>query len=112
MLAQLGCWLRRLLPRIAPTPFATVGRSPSPVSDAASRSNVTPTLRLLSFPRRQAPHASLVLRRDRRLDGNHASELSPTLPAIAEAWPTLPPDIREAILTLVDAAQRSSERTS
>jgi hypothetical protein len=47
------------------------------------------------------------------LTGNdrQCGKLPPAISRIAESWPALPPHIREAILTLVDAGRASKNPT-
>lgn len=50
------------------------------------------------------PHIAKI----RRFSDDRLSEYLQATRQIASAWPTLPPHIRETILTLVDAGQRRS----
>lgn len=107
MLARLKHWLRSMLAQLTTASQST--RNDSPQQMAGGEQNGSdrqlPVVKLVLFPRPSKRPISPTLPRDDNSTEPSTAALSPAVRSIASAWPTLPPHVRDAILTLVDAAQ-------
>lgn len=108
MFRKLSRWFRLLIARIigAKTP-AVNGHAPNSLSCFANsllRQRRVPVWKVIRFPSSagddRRSHSELPEHGD-----PDPPEFTPAVRQIATAWPTLPPHIQDAILTLIDAAR-------
>lgn len=111
MFRELSHWFRLLIARItgAKTP-AVNGHAPNSLSCFANRllrQRRAPVWKVMRFPSSAGDdHRSPPELAEHRDPGDRdPPKFTPAVRQIASAWPTLPPHIQDAILTLIDAAR-------